>query len=462
MSVISKYAVSIGLLAVGTIFFLVLSQMKTAPASLQRDVQPPSVITTPVKLREGGFYLDADGEVVPYREVTLSAEVAGTVQMKAPQCFAGQYVRQGELLLQIETDDYDLEVKRLSELENQAEISVEELVLERENTLKLIALANEDLQLQRKELERILLLNRRNVATESDLDTARRNELSSRNNMQTLQNQKLLLNKRKVRFISERQQIAAELKKAKLDLARTEIRATIDGIITEDLVEEGAFVERGAAVVRIEDTSKVEVHFNLQYSQLQWLWRYTDKKQSGDKRLSGSSYELPHLPIIATLTLEDASYQWEGRLARYDGAGVNAATRTVPCVAIVEERTPKQINAEGLGNLAAPPALLRGMFVAIQIKIDPRSPLLSVPASAVRPGDRLWIFRDGALATEQVDVVMIVDGQALIPAGHAPIREGDQIITSPLPMAIAGMPLRQANSTSASPVQSSRVGDKSK
>jgi hypothetical protein len=66
------------------------------------------------------------------------------------------------------------------------------------------------------------------------------------------------------------------------------------------------------------------------------------------------------------------------------------------------------------------------------------------------------------LATEQVDVVMIVDGQALIPAGHAPIREGDQIITSPLPMAIAGMPLRQANSTSASPVESSRVGDKSK
>ena len=39
------------------------------------------------------FYLDADGEVVPYREVTLSAEVAGTVQMKTPQCFAGQYVK---------------------------------------------------------------------------------------------------------------------------------------------------------------------------------------------------------------------------------------------------------------------------------------------------------------------------------------------------------------------------------
>jgi hypothetical protein len=85
----------------------------------------------------------------------LSAEVASTEQMKAPQCFAGQYVKQGELLLQIDTDDYDLEVKRLSELAKQAAISVEELELEYQYTLKLIALANEELQGQRKELERI-------------------------------------------------------------------------------------------------------------------------------------------------------------------------------------------------------------------------------------------------------------------------------------------------------------------
>ena len=461
MTSFSKYAISIGMLATGTILFAVLSQMRTAPASLQREIQPPAVNTTPVKVRQGGFYLDADGEVVPYREVTLSAEVAGTVQMKAPQCFAGQYVKQGELLLQIETDDYDLEVKRLTELANQAEISVEEFRLERQNTLKLIALAEEDLQLQRKELERILLLNRRNVATESDLDTARRNELASRNTMQTLQNEKLMLNKKQVRVASERQQIAAELKKAKLDLNRTDIRATIDGIITEDIVEEGAFVERGAAVVRIEDTAKVEVHFDLQYGQLQWLWQYTDSKRPENQKLLASSYELPRLPIIATLSLDDGSYQWEGRLARYDGAKVNAATRTVPCVAVVEERTPKRINTQGAGEVAAPPALLRGMFVAVQIKIDPENELLSVPASAVRPGDRLWIFRDNKLVTENVDVVMIVDGQALILADHAPISKGDEIITSPLPMAIVGMPLRKTESKTTSQAAASREGDKS-
>ena len=455
MSLFNKYAISIGLLALGAISFLLLSQWKTSPASVPRDVQAPVVSTTPVRLRSEGFNLQADGEVVPYREITISSEVAGTVKVKTSQCFAGQYVKQGTVLLQIETDDYDLEVRRLDELEKQAVINVEELDLEQQNTLKLIALAEEDLQLQRKELERITALNRRNVATESDLDTARRNELASRNNMQTLQNQRSLLVKRRVRAISEQQQINAEFKKAKLDQIRTEIRAPIDGVITEDLVEAGAFVERGVAVARIEDTSKVEVHFNLQYNQLQWLWQYTDQQQSTDAKNPGSNYDLPHLPIVVTLALEAAAYQWDGHLARYDGAGVNAATRTVPCVAIVKERTPTAIRGSTLGDIAAPPALLRGMFVTLQIKVDPKRPLLAVPVNAVRPGDRVWVLRDSKLATAEVDVVMIVDQQALILAEQAPIRAGEQIITSPLPMPVVGMPLRKAKQTATSSVQSS-------
>ena len=62
MNSFGKYVLSVGLLATGTILFIVLSQMKTAPASLQREIQPPAVTTTPVKARKGGFYLDADGD----------------------------------------------------------------------------------------------------------------------------------------------------------------------------------------------------------------------------------------------------------------------------------------------------------------------------------------------------------------------------------------------------------------
>jgi multidrug efflux pump subunit AcrA (membrane-fusion protein) len=340
MSTTGKYLLSIGFLVAGVVGFIALSSLKRAPASAEREIQPPAVKTRPVQERNEGFWLEVDGEVSPYREVTISAEVAGKIEMKASQCFAGQYAKKGTFLLQINTLDYDLEVQRLEELTKQAKNSVEELDVEYQNTQALIKLAREELDLQRSELERITALYRQNVATDSDLDAARRIELASRNNMQAQQNQKSLLEKRRGGVVSEMRRIEAELRKARLDRERTEIRAPIDGIVTEDLVEAGAFVERGTPLVKLEDTSRVEVHFDLQYSQLQWLWQYMDKGQKPGDVTAGSSYELPRLPVTVVLTVEDKEFQWRGHLARYDGAGVNTVTRTVPCVAVVDERAP--------------------------------------------------------------------------------------------------------------------------
>lgn len=451
MGVVNKFAVSVGFIVVGIVGFFALSSMKQIPASGPQNALRPMVQTAKVRNRTEGFWLSADGEVTPYREVTISAEVAGQIKIKAPQCFAGQYVEKDTLLLQIDARDYELELQRLSELTSQAKNNVEELDVEHASTLELIKLAVEDLDILRGELDRITTLNRRSVATDSDLDTARHNELAARNTMQTLQNQKALLEKRRGRLVSEQKRMEAELQKAQLDRDRTEIRAPIDGVVTEDLVEAGAFVDRGAALVKLEDTSKVEVHFNLQFSQLQWLWQYAAKRQKTDGPLARSSYALPHLPVEVVLAVGDQQFQWRGELARYDGAGVNAVTRTVPCVAIVEERVPLEISGKEVGNAVAPPVLLRGMFVTVRMKIKPQMPLLGVSASAVRPGDELWVLRDGKLAIETVAVVTTVDGEALLIASGAPVKAGDEIITSPLPLAIDGMSLRKADGAPSPP-----------
>ena len=202
----------------------------------------------------------------------------------------------------------------------------------------------------------------------------------------------------------------------------------------------------------------MEVHFNLQLSQLQWLWQYADKQRKSADRILGSSYKLPHLPVEVILAVEDQQFQWQGELARYDGAGVNAVTRTVPCVAIVEERAPIDVTAGGLSDVAAPPALLRGMFVTVRIKIDPQVALLGIPVNAVRPGDRLWVLRDGKLAIEPINVAIRVDGEALVVASTTSVKAGDEVITSPLPLAIEGMSLRKAGSEGivAPPVSVSR------
>ena len=133
---------------------------------------------------------------MPHREIYLSAEVAGRITFKAEQCNAGNYVEEGTLLLEIDPRDYELEVRRLGKEIAQAEASLRENEVETQNAETMVALADEELKLQRQEMTRVLDLSKRGVITESDIDTAKRNELAARN---TVQVQKNLLQLQKTR-----------------------------------------------------------------------------------------------------------------------------------------------------------------------------------------------------------------------------------------------------------------------
>ncbi|MFP6691414.1 MAG: HlyD family efflux transporter periplasmic adaptor subunit, partial [Pirellulales bacterium] len=263
-----NYVIPILILAVGGIGFVVLSGLKKAPDTRAKGKQPPSVETRVVAANEGAVELQVDGEVIPFREVTLSAEVDGRIAIKGEKFLAGRYVDQDDLLLAIDPRDYEFELQRLAELQKQARSNKDEVVKEQKNTAKLITLAEESWQLEKKEFLRIHMLHRRGVATESELDGGRRRELMARNSLQTLKNTDQLLIERFNRLISEEAQIAIEIKKAELDRERTEIRAPVSGIVIDDPIEKDAYVTRGTVVARIEDTTKVEVAFNIRLDRL--------------------------------------------------------------------------------------------------------------------------------------------------------------------------------------------------
>ncbi len=65
------------------------------------------------------LHLEVDGTVVPFREARVAAEVAGRVIYKADECEAGSYVRKDQLLMRIDPTDYQLEVQRLTRLQEQ-------------------------------------------------------------------------------------------------------------------------------------------------------------------------------------------------------------------------------------------------------------------------------------------------------------------------------------------------------
>jgi multidrug efflux pump subunit AcrA (membrane-fusion protein) len=344
--------------------------------------------------------LEVDGTVVPFREARVAAEVAGRIIFKDPNCEAGNFVTQGQVLMRIDKTDYELEVQRLSRLRDQEYQSLGEIDQEMVNTQRSIEIAKQDVDLQQKEVSRLVALPK-DFASPAEIDKANRTLLAAQQQLVGSENQLNLLKKRRERLESSEQLAATQLRAAQINLERTEILAPIDGVIAKEDADLNTFVARGATLVTIEDTSKVEVVTNLRMDQLYWVLDQEGTQVSEGER----GYKLPETPAVIEYKLsgrDDVTYRWSGQLLSYDGIGLDAQTRTVP-VRVLVENPQEYIDEQGkTEQVSGATALVRGMFVHVYLLIKPKTPLVVIPARALQPGNRVFQFvpDESVLATE--------------------------------------------------------------
>lgn len=435
------------ILLCGVLGLVSLSRLKKDPLQASRTKQSALVEVASVEACDTGFEITVDGEVIPYREINLAAEVSGRIAKKSPNARAGTYVRKGELLFEIDKRDYELEVRRLRETVKQAGSSIEELDVEETNARELVALAKERLELQRNEVERFEGLKKKNATSTSQLENVRQAELDSKNSLQSLHNQITLIKARRNRLAQEQERAQTNLAQSELKLSRTEIRSPIDGIVIQDFAEQDDFVQPGGQLVRLEDTSRVEVRFSLRMDQLRWLWGSGSSPTEG-AAVGGYTYELPKVPVEVGVELGGNRFSWPARLDRYDGAGITSGTRTVPVIAVVDDPTSVRVAEEsGALPLAAPPTLLRGSYVAVEIPVGKGMNLVSVPAPAFQPNRTVWVFQDGVLHIQAVRAAYADNEKVVLMTDPALLAEGDLVVTSPLPVAEEGMQLRFENAS---------------
>nr|WP_236615852.1 HlyD family efflux transporter periplasmic adaptor subunit [Rhodopirellula europaea] len=403
--------------AIGLVFFLGAVQPSTRPAadtSLAGRLQAlPAVDVVPTQsLADSGktLHLNTDGTVVPFREVVLATEVAGRIIEKSPQCEAGQYVTAGTVLMRIDPTDYELTVRRLEQTQQSEYESINEIDQELINASRLLEIADADIELQSREVKRLDSLPE-DFAARRDVDAARRAVLQAEQQKVTYQNQIDLLKKRRARLELAEQLAATQLKQARIDLERTEIRAPIDGVIASEQAELNTFVARGNPVVTMEDTSKVEVATSLRTDQLYWVLNQKTS-QSPIEELNAPAngahrgYKLPPTEVKVQYQLsgrDDVTYVWDGQLIGYDGIGLDEQTRTVPVRVVVDQ--PQMFDVQRRGDdestkrpteenviSTGPTALVRGMFVRLQLQLQPAVPLVILPSEALKPGNRVWEF----------------------------------------------------------------------
>ncbi|MBR9804186.1 MAG: efflux RND transporter periplasmic adaptor subunit [Rubinisphaera brasiliensis] len=435
-----RLAAPVIILGAGVIGFAGLASMRQPPESRETEATRPLVEVAPVTIAAAELDIVTDGRVVPFREVRLSAEVSGRITRKTDACRAGRYVTAGTPLLEIDERTYQLAVERLREEVEQAQNSLDELEVELQNNDALIALLQEDLQLKKRELDRMNKLFSRGVLNESEVDEYRAKELSARNALTLQQNNRRKADSSRDRLRNSLDLARTRLAEAELELQKSKIVAPIDGVVVTESVEEGNYVSAGTELVTIDDTSAAEVRTTLRMDELNWVWQQGRSSGNTESPSIEQDYQLTSTPATISYRLAGQDYSWKGELWRYEGIGLNEKTRTVPVRILVSE--PRDVRAErgeGLSVLAGPKALVRGMYVEVTLHTRPNVGFLSLPDEAVQPGNVVWVINGDTLRRVNLRNVRFQGDRVLVPEGGNELAVGDEVVVTPLQLAAEGM-----------------------
>ncbi len=463
---------AIVILGLGVFGFLYFGRAPEVPTDSSRQNAAkiaPLVEVADVKAWDQPFHLDIDGEATTYRVLTVGAEVTGRVLHKPETTRSGTFVNKGDLLFEIDSINYELDSQRLQARVAQAREELKAVEVDIENTEALVKLAEEENQLQKNHLERVRTLFERKATSDSEMDIATRQELTSRNALQTQQNQRnamLQLKKTKEASLKLAQ---AELERTTVDLQRCRIVSPITGRIVDDMKEEGDYVKPGDPLVHVSDSSRMEIKCSLKSEELAWIWQHgqqlspTPIETSESATSAGVSsdgkqldpFKMPAVPCEIAFEFEGVETVWDGYLSRYEGTGMDRATRMFPCRVIVDAPEKTRVRAKTGTSSISPPTLLSGMYVTVRIPIDSPVPLLRVPAESIRPGEQLWIVRDGKLKVVTITLVRVDGDAALVRQEGSALKADDHVIISPLASITDGMAVMTspgASKTSGSPI----------
>lgn len=324
--------------------------------------------------------VEAMGTVMPARSISLEARVAGPVTALHPEFVEGGYVRKGDLLVQLEDDDYRLALaQRRSDLVNaQYALSLEQ---------------------GRQEVAR-----REWQLLEGGADTAESGDLALR----------------KPHLEKARADVAAAqaaLDKATLDLERTRIRAPFNAIVRNRSVDVGSQVSPQEPLADLAGTDVYWVQATLPVDRLEWI---TVPQKAGDPgsvaRVRYNGDQVVRGDVVRLL----ADLTDQGRMARV----------------LIAVKDP-------LGHdTAAPsrPPLLIGQYVRVEIEGRHLDNVFAVPRTVLRDNDTVWLLdKDQRLEIRKVTPVWRDQERVLL---RDRLKSGDRLIVSALSAPVAGMQLR--------------------
>lgn len=369
------------ILVLGIGGFIAIQAMKPEPEKKDEPRAGLNVFAEPVRTGALTLTVNAQGEVKPRREIVVAPQISGRISYVSPDFIDGGFIRRGQVLIRVESQDYELGVVRARSSVASAEQRLAREIAESE-------LALQDLEdLGMKDASPLARREPQLAEARAALEAAK-----------------------------------AQLQDAELALARTAVVAPFDGRVRERNVDIGQVVAPGQSLGRVFATDVVEVSLPLKDAELGRL---------GLPIAFADSPQTPGPEVIFTATVGGMPRTWKGQVVR-TGAAINPQTRQINVIAELKDPFGKGADE---GAPMAP-----GLFVNAQIVGRSLDQVLIAPRAALRGTDKLYIGdpKSGKLSIRTIDVTFSDKDGAYF---HEGAEAGELAIISPIQAPFDGMSL---------------------
>lgn len=350
--------------------------------SVQPEAPTPKLpIATVLRVEPRNLRLNitTQGVVTPRMEIDLVPEVTGKVIHLHPSFVAGGFFAEGEVLLSIDTRDYDYAVA---------------------STQARIAEAKRQLALE-----------------EAQVDQARNEWRALGEGAPT----PLALHLPQLAEARAKLQAAeADLTKARLQRSRCELKAPFAGRVRNKNIGLGQYVQAGDKLARVYATDVAEIRLPLTADQLAYL-----DVPFGYRNADSSTGPL----VTLTADFAGAAHRWEGRIVRTEGA-LDEANGLL--YAVAEVRDPYAYRD-------GQPPLLAGLFV--QAAIEGREqPIFVLPPGAVNTSqEALIVDSEERLHIRKLEILRSEPERVLVKSG---LTADDRVVTGGIQVPVEGMKVR--------------------
>ena len=359
-----------------SIFVTVLLTIIKTPLQTQRTVVPQIPVSVmEVQPQTFTINLHSHGNVNPYHKTPMGAEIAGRVVEVTMQFQVGSFFEQGDVLMRIDSRDYEAEVKQA-----QSSVSSARSKLAREEGLANAAL--------------------------HDWRELRPDRPLSEANPLTLRKPQLEEAK------AEMESALAKLQKAEFNLTRTVIRAPYNGLVRERNVDVGQYVSRGDILGLIYGTDYAEVRLPLPEQQLDYI-----------DLPDGTSHTYPLVSLRASIA--GTAHYWYAQIVRTENV-LDERSRSLFAVAMVAD--PYGINENSDVDHGYTP-LRYGTFVEAIINGRTMDNLVVLPRDLLLHDNTIWVVEDLHLQTRAVKVLRTEGDQMYVYSG---LENGELVNMSPL------------------------------